>query len=400
MRLDPVNPPLYDEVLGKDIELFDDIYQPKRFDEITYAKFNKFIAKYFVSKPPPLPPRRGDMMDIKIPIVDLRNGYRTTPNVILKKPATDLANSVVCGVPAFPVPIDQHEVRPESENVTNVFDISPSDDAGQLRKKPRKFNSNESSAFEVVHKTPPSFQISAILGTSVSDFNSFYSKTTGVISVTPLNTSTTPPNPSITPQKGAANSNSPAHSGQSLKLVNTTPDRQYQPDNNAVITSTSTTPESEPLKSETAPSTTTPLPQPPVLFKAVHVIPAGPLVPLTVIPQNIKPKLEGKEILTRSHKRVTRKSAKQKSKPIILKRSYINDSRERMKANRPRLRHEIGYESIQILESWFEKESYLSVDGRKVISKQTGLPEKTIMYWFQNKRRNIKMKSSAESIKC
>lgn len=92
---------------------------------------------------------------------------------------------------------------------------------------------------------------------------------------------------------------------------------------------------------------------------------------------------------------------------IILTREVIEESRERLRAKRPRLRHEIGGENISLLESWYQKYSYLSKEGRKVLAEQTGLPVKTVMYWFQNKRRMMKQKmgidhstSMARLMKC
>ena len=92
---------------------------------------------------------------------------------------------------------------------------------------------------------------------------------------------------------------------------------------------------------------------------------------------------------------------------IILTREVIEESRERLRAKRPRLRHGIGGENISVLESWYQKYSYLSKEGRKVLSEQTGLPVKTVMYWFQNKRRMMKQKmgidhstSMARLMKC
>ena len=92
---------------------------------------------------------------------------------------------------------------------------------------------------------------------------------------------------------------------------------------------------------------------------------------------------------------------------IILTREVIEESRERLRAKRPRLRHEIGGENISVLESWYQKYSYLSKEGRKVLAEQTGLPVKTVMYWFQNKRRMMKQKmgidhstSMARLMKC
>ena len=92
---------------------------------------------------------------------------------------------------------------------------------------------------------------------------------------------------------------------------------------------------------------------------------------------------------------------------IILTREVIEESRERLRAKRPRLRHEIGGENVHVLENWYEKYSYLSKEGRKVLSEKTGLPVKTVMYWFQNKRRMMKQKmgidhstSMARLMKC
>lgn len=77
-------------------------------------------------------------------------------------------------------------------------------------------------------------------------------------------------------------------------------------------------------------------------------------------------------------------------------REAIDASRERLRAKRPRLRHEICGENISVLESWYEKYSYLSKEGRRTIAEQTGLPVKTVMYWFQNKRRMMKQRTGVD----
>ena len=82
---------------------------------------------------------------------------------------------------------------------------------------------------------------------------------------------------------------------------------------------------------------------------------------------------------------------------IILSRAEIEESRELLRAKRPRLRHEIGREKVNMLESWFEKYCYLSKEGRQVLAQRTGLPVKTVMYWFQNKRRMMKQKTGIDN---
>ena len=81
---------------------------------------------------------------------------------------------------------------------------------------------------------------------------------------------------------------------------------------------------------------------------------------------------------------------------IILSRAVVDESRERLRAKRPRLRHEIGKDKVNLLESWYEKYSYLSKEGRQQLADQTGLPVKTVMYWFQNKRRMVKQRTGID----
>ena len=53
-------------------------------------------------------------------------------------------------------------------------------------------------------------------------------------------------------------------------------------------------------------------------------------------------------------------------------------------------RHGITESQSQVLKSWFSRYTYLTSETRKEVSVQTGLPEKTVMYWFQNQRRKVK----------
>ena len=54
------------------------------------------------------------------------------------------------------------------------------------------------------------------------------------------------------------------------------------------------------------------------------------------------------------------------------------------------VRHEISESQSSILKNWFGRFIYLTSETRKEVSKDTGLPEKTVMYWFQNQRRKVK----------
>ena len=53
-------------------------------------------------------------------------------------------------------------------------------------------------------------------------------------------------------------------------------------------------------------------------------------------------------------------------------------------------RQAISDHQCVILKDWFARYTYLSIKNRTVVSGETGLPEKTVMYWFQNQRRRVK----------
>ena len=53
-------------------------------------------------------------------------------------------------------------------------------------------------------------------------------------------------------------------------------------------------------------------------------------------------------------------------------------------------RHGISESQVAILKIWFSRNNYLSWEERSLVSRETGLPEKTVMYWFQNQRRRVK----------
>ena len=53
-------------------------------------------------------------------------------------------------------------------------------------------------------------------------------------------------------------------------------------------------------------------------------------------------------------------------------------------------RHGISESQVAILKMWFSSSTYLSKEDRGLVSRETGLPEKTVMYWFQNQRRRVK----------
>ena len=60
-------------------------------------------------------------------------------------------------------------------------------------------------------------------------------------------------------------------------------------------------------------------------------------------------------------------------------------------------RHEISEFQSNILKKWFNSYTYLTTVTKTEVSKDTGLPEKTVMYWFQNQRRKVKRETSVNS---
>ena len=60
-------------------------------------------------------------------------------------------------------------------------------------------------------------------------------------------------------------------------------------------------------------------------------------------------------------------------------------------------RHEISEFQSNILKKWFNSYTYLTTVMRTEVSKDTGLPQKTVMYWFQNQRRKVKRETSVKS---
>ena len=57
-------------------------------------------------------------------------------------------------------------------------------------------------------------------------------------------------------------------------------------------------------------------------------------------------------------------------------------------------RQGISEAQFSILKDWFSRYTYLTFENRKIVSQETGLPEKTVMYWFQNQRRKVKRQNS------
>ena len=77
-----------------------------------------------------------------------------------------------------------------------------------------------------------------------------------------------------------------------------------------------------------------------------------------------------------------RKASKQKPSP----RSTPYTKQKKRIADR----NAISERQSEILKGWFAIYTYLSIKNRTVVSGETGLPEKTVMYWFQNQRRRVK----------
>ena len=53
-------------------------------------------------------------------------------------------------------------------------------------------------------------------------------------------------------------------------------------------------------------------------------------------------------------------------------------------------RHGISETQARVLKGWFSRYTYLTAEIRSEVSRQSELPEKTVMYWFQNQRRKVK----------
>ena len=81
--------------------------------------------------------------------------------------------------------------------------------------------------------------------------------------------------------------------------------------------------------------------------------------------------------------------------PLVTKASKPTKPK-RVSPITPKRRNEIPFDAVTRLEQWFKQQRYLSCEGRKILSKETGLPEKSVMYWFQNKRRILKSKTGAD----
>ena len=60
-------------------------------------------------------------------------------------------------------------------------------------------------------------------------------------------------------------------------------------------------------------------------------------------------------------------------------------------------RYEISEFQSNILKKWFNSYTYLTTVTKTEVCKDTGLPEKTVMYWFQNQRRKVKRETSVKS---
>ena len=58
-------------------------------------------------------------------------------------------------------------------------------------------------------------------------------------------------------------------------------------------------------------------------------------------------------------------------------------------------RHCFTEDQVTKLREWFTRYTYLTLETRQLVAKETGLPEKTVMYWFQNQRRRVKRSSVA-----
>ena len=62
---------------------------------------------------------------------------------------------------------------------------------------------------------------------------------------------------------------------------------------------------------------------------------------------------------------------------------------------KPEKRHNFTTDQVTKLREWFTRYTYLTLEARRLVAKETGLPEKTVMYWFQNQRRRVKRSVAA-----
>ena len=79
-----------------------------------------------------------------------------------------------------------------------------------------------------------------------------------------------------------------------------------------------------------------------------------------------------------------------KSPPDSTLVANISDKRRNKK-------QQISWFQSNILKEWFNKNTYLTSETRTEVSKDTGLPEKTVVYWFKNRRSRVKRETSVKS---
>ena len=100
------------------------------------------------------------------------------------------------------------------------------------------------------------------------------------------------------------------------------------------------------------------------------------------LPQKISP----------SHKKSTRSSPYSSPKTSPLSNPEVSKAEKRRNE-----RQGISEAQFSILKDWFSRYTYLTFENRKIVSQETGLPEKTVMYWFQNQRRKVKRNMAQNS---
>ena len=106
--------------------------------------------------------------------------------------------------------------------------------------------------------------------------------------------------------------------------------------------------------------------------------------PRNFIPSNLPDKISTNLKISPNLKKSTRAS------PYSSKTSPSSTPNATKSERRRNERQGISETQFSILKDWFGRYTYLTIENRKIVSQETGLPEKTVMYWFQNQRRKVK----------
>ena len=369
MNFEPCNPPLMDPLYLSGVTLRTDIFKPITLCQQD-LKIRLFPEKGSPIRPVPVRPQFSNLPSLSpqptSPTLNSCSTYTShnlTNNVTTSSPLncfiTDISRKT--SVQSYSAPANTPVQPREISTVPSSITSANSRNIPSVQSYITPVNSRKISPVQYLKKSPRSTPYSP-----KSSHDSTHLNCSRPVS----NYVTTSQSPEIYPQLDA---NTDISGETSVKSYSTPANTPVQPRETTTVSSSITSANSRKIS--------------PVHFSITSAYPRkiSPVQSYTT-PANLR-KISPVQYRKKSPRSIPYSP---KSSPDSTPVSHKSDKRRNE-------RHEMSELQSNILKKWFNSYTYLTTVTKAEVSKDTGLPEKTVMYWFQNQRRKVKRETSVNS---